>query len=442
MEKSDQHMDAAPISTAKKSFSLPNATKDQSNTVPEIIETKGENENSDSIPKITTQSNDIKKSNITSLLLNNESTAYKELIIKELKINPSTDEYNTLQSGKDEDFNNFVKIKIINKAHELEQLKSKNLDKLNLLLDKCLKSNKLDNITLNNIFNFINNDNNINNNSNNPNTHRENNNNVNVLNRSPSPLHASTSNSSLNPGKKRKLDVPPPNISPKLASPRGHRRFKSEIPSINEMSFQAYSPSNSSYGQTNYPLQPYQLPAPSIAPNNQQQTSTQGWQPNSSYPYPYGQGYSNDPQSQNRHQPGASDQAYFHPQATPMGQPYPSQSYGNLPNRQMLMVPQSNNENLNPNENNLNDNPYFNIPPKYPNPYPQQSLGPPAPQASPYRQTQSAKSLRMGHRRSQSATVTLASHNNSGTDFRSPQIFSNQKPVNFLIHTPKHPPPS
>lgn len=429
MENSNQDMAAAPIPTVRKSHTSPNVTKDQNNINPESIGIKERNNNGDSTPKITTQSNDFKKSNIPSLLLNNESTAYKELVIRELKIEANTDQYHTLLSGRDEDFNNFVKIKIINKSHELEQLKSQNLDKLNLLLDKCLQSNKLDNIMLNNIFNFINN--------NNPTTHSANSDNINSLNRSPSPLRASTSNHSANAGKKRKLDVPAPNISPKLASPRGHRRYKSEIPSINEMSFQAYPPGNSTYGQNNYPLQPYQLPAPSLVPNNQQHTSTQGWQPNPSYPYPYGQGYSNDSQPQNRHQPSVSDQTYFPPQATPMGQSYPPQSYGNTPNRQMLMVPQSNNENLNP-----NDNPYFNIPPKYPNPYPQQPLGPPAPQASPYRQTQSAKSLKVGHRRSQSASVSLASHNNSGSDFKSPQIFSNQKPVNFLIHTPKHPPPS
>lgn len=438
MEKSKRDMAKdPPTNTVKKSHSFPAVTKDQSNTDNE--NNNDDKDNNDSIAKNSSRSSDFKRSNITSLLLNNESTSFKKLIIKELNIKSNTDEYNNLINGKDEEFDNFVKIKLINNSHEVEKLRSQNLDKLNTLLDKCLENDKLDSIMLNHIFNFINN--------NNPTNNSGNNSNINLLNRSPSPIHSSASNPPLNAGRKRKLDIPPPNRSPKLASPRGHRRYKSEIPSINEMSFQVYPSGNNTSNQSSYPLQPYQLPAPPIPPNNQQQASTPGWQSNPSYPYQYGPGYSNDSQQQqqlqsqqNMHRPSVSSQGYFPPQLTPMGQPHPQQGYGMPQSRQMLMVP--NNENLNPNDNNNNDNSYFNIPPQYSNSYPQQSLGPPAPQASPYRQPQTTKSIRKGHRRSQSANVSLGSHNNSSIDFKTPQIFSNQKPVNFLIHTPKHPPPS
>lgn len=382
-----------------------------------------------------------KKSTITSLLLNNDSSIYKELIIKELRITRNSDEYNQLMNGNDDSFNSLVKIKILNKSHELEQLRSQNLDKLNLLLDKCQESDKLDNIVLNNIFNYINTDTK-----------------TNLENRSPSPIHSSASNFSLNTTKKRKLDLPP-NRSPKLASPRGHRRYKSEIPSINEISLSSYPSNKNAPGSMPYPLQPYQLPASvSIPSNNPSSMTNLGGQGNLPYSYQYNSVYGTEAQRQMPQQvqqevlnrPNFPTQGGFPPQPTTVTQGYPTQGYGIPPqNRQVFMISPINNENLNPsntNNNRNNDNPYFNIPQQYPNLYPQQSLVPPAPQASPCRPRQSStsKPIKKGHRRSQSASVSLGLHNNNNNniDFKSPQIFNNQKPVNFLIHTPKHPPPS
>lgn len=368
-----------------------------------------------------------KKSNITNLLLNNDSISYKELIIKELKIENNNDEYKHLINGNDKDFNNFVKIKIIKKTQELEELKSQNLDKLNILLDKCMKCDKFDNVTLNKIFGLI---------------HTTDNrimDTVNFENKVSSLPKSSKSKVPSNVDKKRKLEISNEN-TPKLASPRGYELCTTETSSREKKSDLSHQFNNST--------QPYQLPAPEIPSSNQQTAISSNWQhytdPNVTYS---NTGYIANPQPQNVHLQNSPNVGYYVSQTPQPTQLYSSQAYKTSQNRQYLMVPQPISETLNrvdPNNTYGVENPYYKVPMPCPNFFHQQPLAPPGPQTSPYRQPLPpiSKPLKKGHRRTQSASVSFGSYSNNNIEFRSPQTFNNSKPVNFLIHTPKHPPPS
>lgn len=375
-----------------------------------------------------------KKSSLTNLLLNNDSISYKKLIIKELEIEDNSDEYNNLINGSNEDFNNFVKIKIIKKTQELEELKSQNLDKLNTLLDKCMKCNKFDSVTLNNIFGHI---------------HADNNeflDNINSKNKVSFPLGPSKSKMPSNIDKKRKLEISN-NNTPQLGSPRGYEPYIVETSSLQKRSNSSHQ-FNNPINQVNNSTQSYQLPVPEIPSNNQPTVVSSTWQPYADPTIAYSStGYIANLQSQHIHHQNLPNIDCYASQISQPTQPYSSQAYNIPQNRQYLMVPQQINENLNPvdlNNTYSMENPYYKVSVPHPNIRQQRPLAPPGPQTSPYRQPLPpiSKPLKKGHRRTQSASVSFGSYSNNNIEFRSPQTFNNSKPVNFLIHTPKHPPPS
>ena len=84
-----------------------------------------------------------KKIIITNLSVYNNPIWCKKLIIKELNIESTCEAQQNIINGSNDDFNNLVPIKIVHRSKELEEKKSKNLDKLNALVDKDIKFNKL-----------------------------------------------------------------------------------------------------------------------------------------------------------------------------------------------------------------------------------------------------------------------------------------------------------
>ena len=374
-----------------------------------------------------------KKPNISNLSVYNDPMWYKKLILKELNIESNSDEYKNLINGNNDNFNNFVKIKIIHRSQELEELKSQNLDKLNVLIDKCIKCDKFDSVTFNNIFGIINTDNN--------NTM----NNMNSENKVPSILRSSKSNVLSNTNKKRKLEIPN-NHSPKLASPRGYEKHTTEISSIQKDSDLLYQ-SNDIMNQSNNFIQPYQLPAPGMLSNNQPTVVPSNWQSYADPNCAYSTGYVINSQHQHMSPQNPSNVGLYVPQTFQPAQPYPLHGYKILQDRQYRIVPQPISESVNPVDPNNTynvENPYYKVPTQHLNYPEQQHLATPGARTSPYRQPLPplSKSLKKGHRRTQSASVSFGSYSNSNIEFRSPQTFNNSKPVNFLIHTPKHPPPS
>lgn len=99
----------------------------------------------------------------------------------------------------------FLNVRLINDTKELEKIRESNLAKLNQIIDKCMESDKISDSTLNKILDM----------SMNRDTNNDNNNHLTI----PSPITT----------KKRKINAS------ELASPRGHRRYRSDIPTVSEV---------------------------------------------------------------------------------------------------------------------------------------------------------------------------------------------------------------
>lgn len=153
--------------------------------------------------------NDTKLSE-NSTLISNDITELKKKMLNDL----SVDESKHIELIKNDDlFSKYVEINLLKQTKEIENLRNKNLDKLNNLIDKCLKSNKLNENTLDTIFNYINS--NI----------------TNTSNTLSAPFSSSTATlipTSSKNMKKRKLGT-----SAQLGSPRGHRRYNSDVLNMN-----------------------------------------------------------------------------------------------------------------------------------------------------------------------------------------------------------------
>ncbi|CCK70444.1 Pog1p KNAG_0E01820 [Huiozyma naganishii CBS 8797] len=303
---------------------------------------------------------------------------FKQLVFEELGLQGDA------AACPDEMFNKYVEARLVKENIRKEELRQRNLDRLDSILKKYISSEKLTEPILTHILQLV------------------------------------DDPGSIPDLKKRKIDNVT-SVSPRLASPRGTRPYKSDIPPINELGFSKQQPAAAQFQQPG--LQTYLLPVPAIGSTWQ----TSGYAGDtgggaiataSIPPIAQYQSYSNSTRAQ---QTGYT-QGYVQ-------QP----SGGSIP---IMVMPPNNTGEPGTIPDPISQSPsYLNLPGiSQQQAHHQQPI-----HASPFRQTQSMDtSNKRGHRRSQSAIVT------ANADFRSPQRAStiNQRPVNFLIHTPKHPPPS
>ena len=122
-------------------------------------------------------------------------------ILKELGI----DDIHELDASDTGLVDQFLNVRLINVTKELEKIRESNLTKLNKIIDKCMESDKISDSTLNKILDMCMNRDRS---TDNLNHHAV-----------PSPTMS----------KKRKVSAS------ELASPRGHRRYRSDIPTVSEI---------------------------------------------------------------------------------------------------------------------------------------------------------------------------------------------------------------
>lgn len=265
----------------------------------------------------------------------------------------------------------FLNVRLINDTKELEKIRESNLAKLNQIIDKCMESDKISDSTLNKILDM----------SMNRDTNNDNNNHLTI----PSPITT----------KKRKINAS------ELASPRGHRRYRSDIPTVSEVE------TGVGYPQIHQQPGAYTLPMPAnqwMSNPYMQPPQPQVQQIMPQYLYPPGMG----------------------PQAQLPTMSSNSESQTPVMSSQFLSLNQHGLY-----QQNIGAHPVMSMGPQA-NIYGQQHQPQPGQERD-----QSRKSF--SHRRSQSANISMA---NFRSPMRNPQPASSQRPVNFLIHTPKHPPPT
>lgn len=265
----------------------------------------------------------------------------------------------------------FLNVRLINDTKELEKIRESNLTKLNQIIDKCVESDKISDLTLNKILEM----------SMNRDTNNDDNNHLTI----PSPVMT----------KKRKINAS------ELASPRGHRRYRSDIPTVSEVE------TGVSYPQIHQQPGAYTLPMPANQWMNNpymQPPQPQVQQIMPQYLYPPGMG----------------------PQAQLPTMNSSSESQTPVMSSQFLSLNQHGLY-----QQNMGTHPVMSMGSQT-NIYGQQQQQQPSQERD-----QSRKSF--SHRRSQSANISMA---NFRSPMRNPQAASSQRPVNFLIHTPKHPPPT
>ncbi|KOG98782.1 mitochondrial DNA polymerase [Saccharomyces pastorianus] len=266
----------------------------------------------------------------------------------------------------------FLSIRLVNDTKELEKIRDSNLTKLNQIIDKCVESDNISDPTLNKILDM-------------------------------------TISREINNDNSNHLTVPSPTMTKKrkagaseLASPRGHRRYRSDIPTVSEVD------AGVGYPQMHQQPGAYTLPVPANQwmgnPYMQPPQQLQALPPQ--YLYPPGMG----PQP-----PLPTMNSNPESQTPVMSSQYLSLNQHGLYQQNMRAHPL------------MNMGPQANI---YGQQQPQQPQ--PAHERDPSRKSST-------HRRSQSANISMA---NFRSPMRNSQHGSSQRPVNFLIHTPKHPPPT
>ncbi|EJS43357.1 pog1p [Saccharomyces arboricola H-6] len=266
----------------------------------------------------------------------------------------------------------FLKVRLINDTKELEKIRESNLTKLNQIIEKCVESDKISDSILNKILDM-------------------------------------SVNRDINNGHNNHLMVPSPTMTKKrkigasgLASPRGHRRYRSDIPTVSE------AETGVGYPQMQQQSGPYTLPMPA----NQ-------WMANPYMQPPQQQVQQLIPQ-------------YLYPPGVGPQPPFPTM---NANSESQTPVMSSQFLSLNQHgiyQQNMSAHPVLSMGPQA------NIYGQPQPQPQPGQERDPSRKS-FSHRRSQSANISMASFR---SPMRNPQPGSSQRPVNFLIHTPKHPPPT
>ncbi|CAI4064454.1 Pog1p SKDI_09G0480 [Saccharomyces kudriavzevii IFO 1802] len=296
-----------------------------------------------------------------------ESLSLRIKLLKRLGI----DDVQDLDASDVDLVDQFVNIRLVNDTKELEKIRGSNLTKLSQIIEKCVASDKISDSILNKILDM----------SMSRDASNDHNNHLMV----PSPTMT----------KKRKIGAS------ELASPRGHRRYRSDIPTVSEIE------TGVGYPQVHQQPSAYTLPVPASQ-----------WMAN-----PYMQ----PPQSQVQQ----LVPQYLYPPGMGPQPPLPTMN----PNSES-QTPVMSSQFLSLNQHGLYQQ---NM-----GAHPVMSMGP---QANIYGQQQQLQHSQerdpprksFSHRRSQSANISMA---NFRSPMRNPQPGSSHRPVNFLIHTPKHPPPT
>lgn len=296
----------------------------------------------------------------------------------------------------------FLEIRLEQERKEVEKLRDSNLKSLNTIIDKCIQTEKLTDDSINRILDLI------------YKPHRE--------ESIPSP-----------DSKRRRLASP-------MMSPKGHRRFASEIPPLSTRELPPYQQLQNL--QSPYPVQFNNGPGPT--PWIPQQYGTQIQPPfGMQGPIPAGlptrSRQTSITSSNNENQPGVATssalQQHIQP-GVPTGSYPPAQLYpaGNPSGNYYLPPGQGPRP------------PLMIVPPDSPQRGGMNYLQPPQQIQPQYGMKTDPNSARRyaSHRRSQSANVippTISGLSSAKSPVRELQA-TPQKPVNFLIHTPKHPPPT
>lgn len=362
----------------------------------------------------------------------------KKQILKELGFNRNElgqeEEIDDELIGNDASLDLYLQIRLERERKEIESIRESNLDRLSTIVDKCIHSEKFTRDSLWKVLEFIDKPLPSSNISGSGSTSEQQ-----QQQRQQRPAHPTVV---LSPDtRKRKLASP-------VVSPKGHKRFASDIPSLS-----AATTSQSPYYNTNIPGGP--APWVNQQYNQQQQQSVQRQQFEFKNTIPAGLGTSarhhahhqeaiqttpvgeNQPPSVAQQQffanpyspaqfvPSAAPSGYYLPAATATAATAAAQS--GRPPPMVMMQSES-------------------PPPRVPSGYLQPPQHIPSPYGSTIKQEQpmttAATRRFQGHRRSQSANVPAIGAASSSA--RSPvrELHATpQKPVNFLIHTPKHPPP-
>ncbi|CCD24414.1 uncharacterized protein NDAI_0D01010 [Naumovozyma dairenensis CBS 421] len=341
---------------------------------------------------------------------------HRRWILKDLDIDQEV--IANIHSFDDETFNKYLSIILEKERKNIEKIKETNLNTLNQIIDKCIQSDDFNARTIENLVEFVASD--------------------------PKKVKNIPKIPSLTPNKRSRTGS---------MSPRGHHKSISEIPS-----------NISSQQQTAswFPPQQFQPYQPHISQpygyfdQNQQMNTDYGNQQRPGLPGPPPQQYLPYQQYQPQQQPQQQQQQQqpFPPHfSSQSNQNFPSQS-SNLPGTastfsqpsSFLQVPHNNQQRFSLIRERLPDESLEHDLSKRPLTNTTTLLGRPPKLNATMRRQQG------GHRRSRSAATVLPqiSRNNSiGGSMRSPNQSSNnnsnrtpQKPVSFLIHTPKHPPPT
>ncbi|GAV56057.1 hypothetical protein ZYGR_0AZ02290 [Zygosaccharomyces rouxii] len=321
----------------------------------------------------------------------------------------------------------YLQIRLERERRQIESLRESNLDRLNAIIDKCLQSDKFTKDSLWKILDLV---------------YKP----LPSVNSGDGPAQQQSQTRPAHPTialspdtRKRKL------VSPTV-SPKGHKRFASDIPSLSAVSATQspyYGPTFQA-GPSPWVAQQYNQPPPP----QQQQFEFKNSIPaglGGSARHPHQESLQTTPVGENQPPsaamaqqqqffagryspaqfvPGGAPSGYFLPAATATAATAAAQ--GGRTHPVVMMQP---------------DSPPQRVPTAY--------LQPPQHIPSSYGNTINIKQEHpmttrrfQGHRRSQSANVpTVATSFNSIKSPARELHATPQKPVNFLIHTPKHPPP-
>lgn len=344
-------------------------------------------------------STDQTKQKVQSRTASPSLSGFKQRLLENLGVN---DCYKIDQEDE-KSLRQFLEIRLEQERQEVEKLREVNLKTLNAIIDKCIQTDKLTGDSINRILDLI------------YNPRRE-------------------ESISSPDSKRRKLASP-------MMSPKGHRRFASEIPPLSTRELPPYQQLQNL--QSPYPVQFNNGPGPT--PWIPQQYGTQIQAPfGMQGPIPAGvptrSRQTSTTASNNENQPGivtsSALQQHLQQGGVPTGSYPPAQLYptGNPSGNYYLPPGQGPRP------------PLMIVPPDSPQRGGMGYLQPPQQIQPQYGMKTDPNSARRyaSHRRSQSANVippAISSLNSAKSPVRELQA-TPQKPVNFLIHTPKHPPPN
>lgn len=368
----------------------------------ETTETNNNNNNNGSSSNVKSllNSDPISASDSTTTVIK-PSLSFRSQIMEEFGINNDTiSEKDNIDTDS---LNTLVQIRLIKETKLIETMRKDNITILNEIVDKCISSDKFNESNISKLLDMI-------------------------LDKKATRTKINKQESLMSPmAKKRRVGQ-----SPRVSTTRqfDYRTGNSDLHSINEKD----STNQSDTEQFQSVAQSYKLPVPPSAnatsAQSQSTSAGQPWQtqyPNPALQPPY-MYQSNPNMPPGSLAPGAHmmNDPYYQQQAMMQQQGYETQM-----GKQYLEPPQFI-QNYPPGYypphgrvmQGMNEHGYSNIPQQH----------------SPYRNNiatvGSGPPGRKGHRRTQSAIVSMPN------ELKSPSRAAPQRPVNFLIHTPKHPPPT